>query len=68
MSVSSRLKAIKIISRMEAFYRRRIPESNCGRKQTVDIDNLVTSRNVDRKMIRSIRIMSRPPLGKTKYS
>ena len=31
-----------------AFYRQRIPESSCARKETVDIDILVTSRNGDR--------------------
>ena len=36
------------------------------RKETVDIDILVTSRNGDRKIMQSIRIMSRPPSRKTK--
>ena len=49
MSVNSRLKATKIIGRKKAFYRQRIPESNCARKETVDIEILVTSRNGDRK-------------------
>ena len=30
-------------------------------KKTVDIDMLVTSRNGDRKIIQSIRVMSIPP-------
>ena len=45
MSVTSRLKATKIIGHRKAFYRQRIPESSCVRKETVDIDILVTSRN-----------------------
>ena len=49
MSVKSRLKATKIIGQIKAFDRQKIPESICIRKQTVDIDILVTSRNGDRK-------------------
>ena len=64
MSVNSRLKATKIIGQRKAFYRQRIPESSCARKETIDIDILVTSRNVGRKIMHSIRITSSPPLGK----
>ena len=39
----------------------RIPELNSARKETVDIDILVTSRDGDRKSMQSIRIRSRPP-------
>ena len=45
MSVNSRLKTTKIIGQRKAFYRQRIPESSCARKETVGIDILVTSRN-----------------------
>ena len=45
MSVNFRLNATKIIGQMKAFYRQGIPESNCARKETVDINILVTSRN-----------------------
>ena len=45
MSVTSRLKATKINGHRKAFYRQRIPESSCVRKENVDIDILVTSRN-----------------------
>ena len=48
MSVNSVLKATKIIGQRNAFYRHRIPESSCARKETVDIDILVTSRSGDR--------------------
>ena len=57
MSVNSRLKATKIIGQRKAFYAQRIPEYSCVRKETVDIDILVTSRNGDRKIIESIRIV-----------
>ena len=56
MSVNSRLKATKIIGQRKAFYRQRIPEFSCVRKETVDIDILVTSRNGGRKIMQSIRI------------
>ena len=62
MSVNSRLKATKIIGQRKAFYRQRIPESSCARKETVDIDILVTCRNGGRKVMQSIRITSGPPL------
>ena len=61
MSANSSLKATKIIVQRKAFYRQRIPESTCARKETIDINILVTSRNGDRKIMQSIRIMSRPP-------
>ena len=51
MSLNSRLKATKIIGQRKAFYRKRIPESSCARKENVDIDIPVTSRNGDRKII-----------------
>ena len=64
MPVNSRLKATKIIGQMKAFYRQRIPEFSQARKETVDVDILVTSRNGDRKIMQSIRITSRPPSRK----
>ena len=66
MSVNFRLKVPKIIGQRKAFYRQRIPESSCARKEIVEIDILVTSRNGDRKIMQSIRIMSRSPLKKKK--
>ena len=68
MSVNSRLKAAKIIGQRKAFYRQRIPESSCVRKETVDIDILETSRNGDRKIMESIRITSRTNLRKRKWN
>ena len=49
MSLNAKLKAFKIIGQRKAFYRQRIPESCCARKETIDIDILVTSRNGHRK-------------------
>ena len=68
MSVNFRLKVTKIISQRKAFYRQRIPESSCARKETVDIDILATSRNGDRNIMQSIRITSRPPSRKRKWN
>ena len=68
MSVDYGLKAIKIIGQRKAFYRQIIPEFSRGRKETVDIDILVTSRNGDRKIMQSIRITSRPLSRKKKWN
>ena len=68
VSVNSRFKATKIIDQRKAFYRQRVPGSSCARKETVDIDILVTSRNGDRKIMQSIRITSRPPSRKRKWN
>ena len=66
VSVNSILQANKIIGQRKAFYRQRISEPSCVRKETVDIDVLVTSRNGDIKIMQSIRVMSRPPFRKRK--
>ena len=58
MSVISGLKATKIIGQRKEFYRQRIPELSRARKETVDIDILVTSRNGGRKIMQFIRITS----------
>ena len=68
MSVNSRLKATKIIGQRKAFNRQRIPEFSFARKETVDIDILVTSTNGDRKIMQSIRITSRPTSRKRKWN
>ena len=68
MSVNSRLKATKIIGQRKAFYRQRIPEFSHARKETVDIDILVTSGNSDRKIMQSIRITSRSVLRIRKWN
>ena len=67
MSVNSRLKVTKIIDQRKAFYRQRIPDCSCASEETVDIDIFVASRNGDRKIMQSIRIISRPPLRKRKW-
>ena len=68
MSLNSGLKATKIIGQRKAFYKQRISDFGCARKETVDIYILVTSRNGDRKIIQSITIMSRPPSRKRKQN
>ena len=65
MPVNSRLKATEIIGQRKAFYRQRISEFSCAR-ETVGMDILLTSGNGDRKIMQSIRIMSRPPSRKQK--
>ena len=35
--------------------------SSCAEKETVDMDILVTSKHGNRKIMQSIRIMSKPP-------
>ena len=42
--INSRLKIIYIIGQWKAFCGQRIPESSCARKETVDIEILITSR------------------------
>ena len=54
MSANSRLKAIQIIGQRKTFNRQTIPESSCAKKETVDIDIIVTSRNGDRKIMQYI--------------
>ena len=54
MSVNSGLKATKIRGQRKKFYRQRIAEFSRERKETIDIDILVTSRNVDGKTMQSI--------------
>ena len=49
MSVNSRLKATKAIGQRKA-YRQRIPEFSRARKETFDIDILLTYMNGDRKI------------------
>ena len=68
MSDNSRLKGTKIIGQKKAFYRQRIPEPSCARKETIDIDILVTTRNGDRIIMQSIRITSRPTSRKRKWN
>ena len=68
MSVSFGLKTTKIIGQRKTFYRHRIPEFSRVRKETIDIDILLTFRNGDRKIMQFIRITSRPPLRKRKWN
>ena len=68
MSVNSRLKVTKIISQRRALLGQRTPESSCAKKETVDVDILVTSRNGDRKIMQFIRITSRSTSRKRKQN
>ena len=68
MSVNSKRKATKIIGYRKTFYRQRILEFSFARKETVDIDILITYRNGDRKIRQSIRITSKPPSRKRKWN
>ena len=44
MSVNSRLKATKIIGQRKEFYRQRIPEFSCARKETVEATKIIGQR------------------------
>ena len=66
MSLNSGLKATKIIGQGKTFHRQRM--FSRVRKETVDIDILVTSRNGDREIMQSMRIMSRPPWRRRKWN
>ena len=68
MPVTSRLKATKIMGQRKAFYKQRIPDSSRERKETVDIDILVTYRNGHRKIMQSIKMTIRPPSRKRKWN
>ena len=68
MSVNFKLKATKIIGQRKVFYRQRILEPNCVRKEAVDIDILITSRNDDIKIMQFVRVRSRPPSRKGKWN
>ena len=52
MSINSRLKSDHMSK--ESILYAEIPESSCARKETADIDILVTSRNGDRKIMQYI--------------
>ena len=58
--IKTRLKAIQIIGQRKALCKQRIPVSSIARKETVDINILITSRNDDRKNMQSFRTTSGP--------
>ena len=64
VAIGENLDQRKDIGQMKAFYQYRIPEPSYERKETADIDILITSRNGDRKITQSIKITIRPPLRK----
>ena len=45
MSINTRLKATIVIGQRKALYRQIIQQSSYMRRETVDIDILITSRN-----------------------
>ena len=53
---------------MKAVHEQRIPVSSCARKEPVDINILIASRNGDKKTMHSIRITERPPSRKRKWN
>ena len=67
-TVNSRHKTTKIIGQKKAFCRQRTAESSCARKETVDIEVLVTSRDDDGKIMQSIRITSTPTTRKRRWN
>ena len=68
MSVNYKLKTIEIIGQRKAFYKQRSRESSCAKKETVDIDILITSRDDNRKIMKSIRITIGPLLRIRKWN
>ena len=68
MSVDYRAEATEIMGQKKTFYKQIIPESTCARKETANTDILVTSRNGDRKIMRSIRITSKASSRKKKWN
>ena len=56
-----RLNIIYIIGQRKALYRQRTAKTSCVRKETVEVDMLAASKNADRKIMQSMRIISRPP-------
>ena len=40
----------------------------CARKETVDIDTLITSKNGDKKIMQLIRITSEPATRRSKWN
>ena len=50
----------RCVGQKKVFYGQRIPESSCGRKENVEIDIIITSRNSEGKVMQPIRISSRP--------
>ena len=55
MLSNSRLEAIYVINQRKAFYRQIIPKSSCARKETVDIEIFIPSRNSDRNIMQPVQ-------------
>ena len=50
-----------IIDQRKALCRQRISKSDCARKYTADINILITSKNIDRKIMHFISISTGSP-------
>ena len=55
MSVNYTLKSMQIIGQRQTFYKQRVIECSFAKKETVDIDILVKSRNGDRKIMQLVK-------------
>ena len=53
-----------MIGQRKVLYGQRIPEFICARKETVDVEILMTSWNGDKKIMQYIRITSRNKVRK----
>ena len=47
---------------MKSFCRKRIPESSCARKESINKDILITRRKDDRKIMQPIRMTKGPAI------
>lgn len=50
-TIKTRLEAVPITSLPKSFYRQRIPKYTSKRKETVDIEILITSKNRDKNRV-----------------
>lgn len=50
-TIKTRLEAVPITSLTKSFYRQRIPKYTSKRKETVDIEILITSKNGDKNRV-----------------
>ena len=58
VALNFRFKAIPIVSEKKSFCRSRVLEPNCKRKETINIDILITLRNGVRKVTQTTGITS----------
>ena len=58
MSINSIPKVISIIDHRKAFRGQRIAKSSCVRKETINIEILITPREGDKKIMQPIKMTS----------